>query len=307
MRALKPFKQSQGSLLEDYASRMGEALVKRRAELEARAARAEAEMAIKSRSEFLANMNHELRTPLNAIIGFATMLRDSEEYELGAEQRQSYAEFILQSADLLLGHINTLLDVAALESGKVEIHDQAIDVGVLLEESISRAKVRADAADVKIERLDSETGVFAWGDEQHLSQATDHLLQTAIKSSPKGGRVLVRAGLTDKGWVEIAIRDEGEGLSNEELYEALNAFKQTLRGLDRSWVGPGVSYAIAKTFVEMQGGRFSIESRIGEGTLVQISLPPPGEDDEMHDETDDDGFEIELENEQGAEREDDAA
>lgn len=308
MRALKPFTRSQGSLLDDYASRIGEALVKRRAELEARTARVEAETAIKARSEFLANMNHELRTPLNAIMGFATMLRDSEDYELGAEQRQSYAEYILQSADLLLGHINTLLDVAALESGKVEIHDQVIDLGALLEEAVNRAKIRAEAAEVTIEYVDKGEEAPAWGDQERLGQATDHLLHTAIKMSEKGGRILVRAGLTEKGWAEIAIRDEGEGLTSEELYDALDAFKQTLRGLDRSWVGPGVGYAIAKTFVEMQGGRFSIESRVGEGTLVQISLPPPGVEEESPDEDVEDDFEIEFEDDDhGAERKDDAA
>ncbi len=277
MRALKPFKANQGSRLAEYTSRMGEALVRRRAELEVRAARVEAEMAIKARSEFLANMNHELRTPLNAIMGFATMLRDSEDYELGAEQRQSYAEYILQSADLLLGHINTLLEVAALESGNVELNDQAIDFCVLVEDAINRARVRAEAAKVQIERRDDSVDVIGWGDAERLSQAADHLLQTAIKLSPEGGKILVRAGVTEKGWAEIAVRDEGEGLSNEDLYEALEAFKQALRGLDRSWVGPGVGYAIAKTFVEMQGGRFSIESRLGEGTLVQIALPPPAD------------------------------
>lgn len=275
MRALKPFKASQGSRLADYASRMGEALVRQRAELEVRAARVEAELAIKSRSEFLANMNHELRTPLNAIIGFATMLRDSEDYELGAEQSRSYAEYILQSADLLLGHINTLLDVAALESGGVELMDEAIDFAGLLGDAVERVRVRAEAAGVAIERIDEQTDVIGWGDAERLGQAVDHILQTAIKLSPEGGRVLVRAAVTDKGWAEIAVRDEGEGMTSEELYDALDAFKETLRGLDRSWVGPGVGYAIAKTFVEIQGGKFSIESRVGEGTLVQIALPPP--------------------------------
>ncbi len=289
MRALKPFMTSQGSGLADYASRLGDALARQRADLEARAARAEAEIAIKSRSEFLANMNHELRTPLNAIIGFATMLRDGEEFELGEEQRRSYAEYILQSADLLLGHINTLLDVAALESGKVEIEDEAIDVSAILAEAIDRARTRASAAEVSIERLDECGPVHGWGDPQRLGQAIDHLLQTAIKMSSKGGRILVRAATAKSDWAEIAIRDEGDGLDKEALYGALDIFKETLRGLDRSWMGPGVGYAIAKTFLEMQGGCFSIDSRVGEGTLVQISLPPAAavtrgsEETESHD------------------------
>ncbi len=274
MRAFKPIPGSQGSRLAEYGARMGEMLVRRRAELEARAARVEAEMAIKSRSEFLANMNHELRTPLNAIIGFATMLRDGEDYELGPEQRRTYAEYVLQSADLLLGHINTLLEVAALESGRVEISDGPIDLRALLDEAIERAKVRAAAAGVSIERRDDNLDVVGWGDPERFGQAADHLLQASIKLSDEGGRVFVRATRLDNGWVEIAVRDEGEGFTSEELYDALDAFKEVHRGLDRSFMGPGVGYAVAKTFVELQGGRFTIESRKGQGTLARIALPP---------------------------------
>jgi two-component system cell cycle sensor histidine kinase PleC len=274
MRAYKSPAGSQGSRLAEYGARMGEILVRRRAELEARAARVEAEMAIKARSEFLANMNHELRTPLNAIIGFATMLRDSEDYDLGPEQRRTYAEYVLQSADLLLGHINTLLEVAALDSGRVEISDGPIDLRALLDETVERAKVRAAAAGVAIDRRDDNLDVVGWGDAERFSQAADHLLQASIKLSAEGGRVFIRASRLDNGWVEIAVRDEGEGFTNEELFDALDAFKELHRGLDRSFMGPGIGYAVAKTFVEMQGGRFTIESRKGQGTLARIALPP---------------------------------
>ena len=275
MRTLKPFSAKEGSRLDDYTSRIGETLIRRRAELEARAARVEAELAIKARSEFLANMNHELRTPLNAIIGFATMLRDGQEYDLSNDQRVVYAEYVLQSADLLLGHINTILEVAALESGRVELTDNAIDVCVVLMDAIDRASVRANAAGVKIERRDDSVDIVGWGDLERFSQAADHLLQTAIKLSPNGGRIHVRAAMGDQNWAEIAVRDEGDGLTAEEIYSALDAFNETHRGLDRSFLGPGIGYAVAKTFVEMQGGRFSLESRKGQGTLARIALPPP--------------------------------
>ena len=275
MRTMRTVTQTQGSLISDYASRMSEALIRNRAEIEVRAARVEAELSIKARSEFLANMNHELRTPLNAIIGFATMLRDIDEYDLSAEQKKSYAEYILQSADLLLGHINTLLEIAALDSGNLELHDDVVDCCVTLEAAMTRAKIRADAAGVSIERRDEGEDVLAWGDTERIGQAIDHLLQTAIKSCPKSGRILVRACVEESGWAEIAIRDNGEGFDNKELHEALEAFKQVHRGLDRSFAGPGVGYAVAKTFVEMQGGRFFIKSRKGQGTLVRITLPPP--------------------------------
>ncbi|WP_411820546.1 HAMP domain-containing sensor histidine kinase [Hyphococcus formosus] len=274
MRTFKPFIEAKGGRLADYTARMAETLVRRRAEIAVRAARVEAELSIKARSEFLANMNHELRTPLNAIIGFATMLRDSEEYGIGPDQRQNYSEYILQSADLLLGHINTILEVASLESGGIEVNDGALNASEILGEAIDRAKIRADAAGVEIIRRDGLADLSAWGDAARFSQSTDHLLNTAIKLSDEGGKIYVKVTKVDQGWIELAVRDEGDGFTKAELTEALDAFSHSNRGLDRSFSGPGVGYAVAKTFIELQGGRFSIESRKGQGTLAKISLPP---------------------------------
>lgn len=275
MRALQLHLLSEGSLIADYAARMGEAMSRRRAETEVRAARMEADLSIKARSEFLANMNHELRTPLNAIIGFATMLRDGADYELSEEQKRSYSEYILQSADLLLGHINTLLEVAALESGGIELKDGVVDLGAVLAGAVDGVRIRADAAGVTVERRDRCEDAFVWGDEDRLRQALDHLLQIAVKSCEKGGKALVRLRIDDDGWGEIAIRDNGAGFKPADVKEALEAFSQPDRGLNRSFSGPGVGYAVAKTFVEMQGGRFVLKSREGEGTLAVISMPPP--------------------------------
>ncbi|MFZ5617886.1 MAG: sensor histidine kinase [Pseudomonadota bacterium] len=258
-----------------FASDMAEAMAVRRAALEAKAARAEAEMSIKARAEFLANMNHELRTPLNAIIGFGTMLKEGEAYKLTAEQRETYADYVLQSADLLLNHINTLLEAAALDGGELTIEPGAIDLSAALEDAVKRARIAADAAKVVIE-VKSDAGTAAgWGDPIRLGQAIDHIIRTAIKFSPEGARILVRASIEKDGWAEIAVRDRGEGMTAEAIEKALAAFQETHRGLDRSFAGPGVGLAIAKTFVELQGGRFSLKSKIGEGTLVRIALPPP--------------------------------
>lgn len=275
MRALNPFAANRGALIGSYTARLAEGLAVRRAEIEARTARIEAELSIKARSEFLANMNHELRTPLNAIIGFATMLKDGEAYQLSDEQRRSYAEYILQSGDLLLAHINTLLETAALDSGSVELVKDDSDLARILAEAVSRAVIAAEAAGVKIENRTAEKKLGCFADAERAGQAIDHLLRVALRASPKGGKVFVRANVSETGWPEIAVRDKGPGLSDEAIREAVSAFDQVHRGLDRSFAGPGVGYAIAKTFIEMQGGRFEIKSKLGEGVIVRIFLPPP--------------------------------
>jgi len=275
LRALTRNDRTTSSLMAEFAAGMAEAAAVRRAGLAANAARAAAEMSIKARSEFLANMNHELRTPLNAIIGFASMLKDTGRYSLTEEQRAAYADYILQSADLLLSHINTLLEAATLDGGELTLEPEAIDLAAALAEAVKRATIAADAAKVSFE-VKPETAVPAgWGDPVRLSQSLDHVLRTAIRFSPEGARILVRAGLDKDGWGEIAVRDRGQGLSAEEIEKALTAFSEVHRGLDRSFAGPGVGLAIAKSFIELQGGRFTVKSRPGEGTLVRIALPPP--------------------------------
>lgn len=286
MRALQLFHLSEGSLLADYSALMSEQLLRRRADLEVRAARAEAENAIKARSEFLANMNHELRTPLNAIIGFATMLGKAEEFNIDEERTGEYAQYILQSADLLLGHINTILEVAAFESGEIELSNRELDLDVLLTEAIERAKIRADAAGVTIVRKGEGDPILAWGDEVRVTQSIDHILKCALRACSEGGRILARAAYDDAGRPEIAVRDEGEGLTDDEVKDALTAFNEVHRGLDRAFSGPGVGYAIAKSFIEMQGGQFFIKSRKARGTFVRLVLPEPAFDaDDIDDPT----------------------
>jgi two-component system cell cycle sensor histidine kinase PleC len=271
--------KSSSSMMAAFAADMAPAMAMRRAACAAKAARAEAEMSIKARAEFLANMNHELRTPLNAIIGFGTMLKEAGAYNLTAEQRDAYADYILQSADLLLGHIDTLLEAAALDGGDLALEPAPIDLAAALGEAVKRAAIAADAAKVTLE-VKSDPGAAAegWGDAVRVGQAIDHVLRTAIKLSPEGERVLVRASVGADGWPEVAVRDRSAGMTPEEIERALTAFRETHRGLDRSFAGPGIGIAIAKTFVEMQGGRFSIKSKLGEGTLVRLSLPPPKRD-----------------------------
>lgn len=275
MRSLTKTDTASSALMSAFAAGMAEAMAVRRASQMARAARAEAEMTIKARADFFANMHHELRTPLNAIIGFGTMLKEGEAYKLSAEQRENYADYVLQSADLLLSHINTLLEAAALDSGHLSLEPDAVDLATALEDAVKRAKIAADAAKVIIDVKSEGEAATGWGDAVRTGQALDHVIRTAVKFTPEGGRILVRAAPEKDGWAEIAVRDRGPGMSAADIEKALSAFEDEHRGLDRSFAGPGIGLAIAKTFIEMQGGRFSMKSKVGEGTLVRISLPPP--------------------------------
>jgi two-component system cell cycle sensor histidine kinase PleC len=252
---------------------MAESLAVRRAARAVKSAREEADVSIRSRSEFLANMNHELRTPLNAIIGFSTMMRDEEAYNLPPEQRRSYAEYILQSADLLLAHINTILSIADIDAGSLMIESDAINAGAELKAAADRAAVAAVAAGVALEIKQGDAPA-AEGDSRRFGQALDHILRAAIAASSKGGKVLARVGASPAGGCEIAVRDFGEGYDAATINRMLNVFGETHRGLDKSLSGARVGLAVAKCVIEMQNGAFSIESRPGKGAIVRVVLPP---------------------------------
>ncbi|MFQ5563510.1 MAG: sensor histidine kinase [Parvularculaceae bacterium] len=273
MRVVNPFAASSGSLIGAYAERMADSLARRRAEQEARAAREQGELLFRSRSQFLANMNHELRTPLNAIIGFATMLKDTESYDLDPGQRRAYADYVLQSADLLLSHINTILEIAALESGSLEMERTTIDLGELVRNAVERVRITAEAAGVRIVDKTADAPVYALIDAERVAQALDHVLRTAIGASTAGGKVLIRTNFDDNGGPEIAVRDAGEGLSAQEAEDALNAFESIQLDLDQSLAKPGAGLAISRKFLEMQGGALFLKSRKGRGTLARLTLP----------------------------------
>jgi two-component system cell cycle sensor histidine kinase PleC len=270
-----PYQQK--SLLESYVDRYSDTLAHRRASLKAHAAKIEAELAYKARGEFLANMNHELRTPLNAIVGFAQMLKEAKSYGLSDEQTTEYLDYILNSADLLLGHINTILELAAAESGGAKMSRREVGVHELVAGAVEQHQALAEAAGVV---LDSsvDDGLPALNvDPDKIDTALHHLIENAITYCEEGGEVsvLARPGRRINGhdWVYIAVEDTGEGMTPEELDRAMRAFEQAHQGLHRKYDGTGLGLPIAKSFIELNGGRFDIKSQKGVGTKVRFALP----------------------------------
>ncbi len=269
------------SYLDRYVDQYRDLTNRRRANVALRAAHVEAELAYKARGEFLANMNHELRTPLNAIIGFANMMKDAETYGLSKEQTTEYLEYILQSSDLLLGHINTILDLASAESG-AKIVRQKIDSLELLEHTVGKYRAMAKQAVVSLNLSSDPNLPKVDVDPDRIDTALSHLIENAITYCDEGGRVdvMVRRGRRTghQDWLYIAIKDNGAGMTNEELARALKAFEQVHQGLNRRFEGAGIGLPIAKAFIELNGGRFDVKSRKGQGTTVRFALPAIAEE-----------------------------
>jgi two-component system, sensor histidine kinase len=227
----------------------------------------------RAKSLFLANMSHELRTPLNAIIGFGEMMHREIVGPIGVPAYKEYAQHIHESGMHLLSLVEEMLDLAKVEAGKLQIERQPTQPGVLLAESLVMLRLAAEAAKVE---LVVEGDPASWpaldGDAVKLKQVFMNLIGNAIKFTPAGGRVTV-SGETDTGTLRIRIRDTGIGIGAQDIPLVQQPFYRVNSVLDGKHQGAGLGLPFAKSVVELHGGMLEIESKLGIGTTVTVTLP----------------------------------
>ncbi|MDK9703065.1 MAG: response regulator [Sulfuritalea sp.] len=236
------------------------------------------------KSEFLASMSHELRTPLNAIIGFSEVLRDGIAGEVSEQQRE-YLGDILNSGTHLLELINDILDLSKVESGKMALELEWLEVENLLHSSLSIVRERAVTHRLTLELQAADAGALC-ADPRKLKQIAYNLLSNAVKFTPDGGRVTVTArrlpardvpvttppsGITE--FVEIAVTDNGIGIAREDQARLFAAFTQIDSSLSRRHEGTGLGLALVKRLAELHGGAVGIESAPGKGSTFRVWLP----------------------------------
>jgi len=240
---------------------------------ELRVAKEEAETASRSKSEFLANTSHELRTPLNAIIGFADLLAGQKFGPLGNPRYVGYAVDIRDSGQHLLELINDVLDLSKVEYGKLELLEEPVDVAAAAESCLRLMRPRAEAAQVGL-AAELPPGLPALrADDRRLKQILLNLLSNAVKFTPAGGSVVLRARADAEGF-HLSVADTGIGIADGDLAKALSPFGQVDSRLARRYSGTGLGLPLTKAMVELHGGRLRIDSRVGAGTTVTVSLPP---------------------------------
>ena len=230
----------------------------------------EVEAASRNKSEFLANMSHELRTPLNAIIGFSEVLSERMFGEINEKQAE-YIGDILQSGQHLLSLINDILDLSKIEAGRMELELSDFDLPSAVENTLTLVRERAVRREITLERtLDERLGTIL-ADERKVRQVLLNLLSNALKFTPEGGKIDVRAALND-GAAAISVTDNGVGIAPEDLEKVFEEFRQ-VGTVSKKVEGTGLGLAISRKFIELHGGKIWVTSQVGTGSTFAFTLP----------------------------------
>ena len=232
------------------------------------------QVASQHKSQFLANMSHELRTPLNAIIGLTEMLREEAEGPEFAGFTEPL-ERVNRAGKHLLGLINDVLDLSKIEAGRVELHEEDFDLGVLARDLVVTAQPLADKNANRLVLECASGSAPMRGDEMRLRQVLLNLLSNACKFTDNG-TVTLRISGSNPGDVpgyEIRVADTGIGMTAEQLAKIFSEFTQADASTTRRYGGTGLGLAISKRLVEMMGGTIAAESAPGEGSTFSVWLP----------------------------------
>ena len=235
--------------------------------------RAEAELANETKTAFLANMSHELRTPLNAILGFSEIIARECLGPVGSQRYREYAGDIHNSGSHLLSLINDLLDVAKIESGRMEIEPNLIEIGRALDAALKFIAVRANERRqiLRIDIAPDASTVFA--DERALRQIVINLVTNAVKFTQEGGSIEICARRNGGSEFVLMVADNGPGIPKDRLNHIFKPFARIDNRYDRKSGGTGLGLALVRGLAELHGGRAWIESEEGEGTKAFVAFP----------------------------------
>lgn len=238
----------------------------------AEAAREEAEIANAAKSKFLSSMSHELRTPMNAILGFGQLMAADTETPL-AEKHRTYVDYILTSGNHLLGLIREVLDLATIESGRLQIDIEAMDPGTVINTTIEMAEIHARK--YQVELINHCKGVslpVVLGDRMRFSQVLLNFLTNAIKYNRPGGQVILNHEIIEGHFLRLVVTDTGPGIEASKLPHLFTPFHRL--GLEDSGIeGSGIGLVIAKEFVALMNGNLGYETEAGKGSSFWFEVP----------------------------------
>ena len=240
--------------------------------IELASARDLAETANRVRGQFLANMSHELRTPLNAVLGFSEVMQKELFGPLGDARYREFATDIHNSGRHLLDIIGSILDLAKIDAGKLELHEEDVDMVDVMQVCGRLMMDSARSGGVALTVRLPGSSVVMRADLTRIKQILLNLLSNAIKFTPAGKDVELSGEIREQGFV-LTFTDSGIGMSEEETETAMQPFRQIDSSLARRYQGTGLGLPLTKSLVELHGGALEIHSRLGHGTTVIVRFP----------------------------------
>ncbi|MFD1703075.1 histidine kinase dimerization/phospho-acceptor domain-containing protein [Methylopila henanensis] len=241
----------------------------KKAEEELIAAKRQAERANAQKSDFLAKVSHEIRTPLNAIIGFAEVMMEERFGAVGNERYKEYLRDIHLSGGHLISLVNDLLDLSKIEAGKLELDFADVDLNEAATQAVALLQPQANREHIIIRTSLARSLPRVRADQRSIRQIVLNLASNAVKFTPAGGQVIVATALNDLGEPVIRVRDTGVGMSRKEQALALEPFRQLpVSGRE----GAGLGLPLTKALAEANNAVFSLQSAVGEGTLVEVTF-----------------------------------
>ncbi len=238
-----------------------------------REAKERAEIANRAKSEFLANMSHELRTPLNAIIGFSEIIMNRIFGSEHMERYDNYARDINNSGRHLLSIIDEILDLSKIEAGQEALDEGTIDLGELIASTSRLFNGRFEQAELALKIEIPSPGLMVLCDTTKLKQCLSNLLSNSLKFTPARGQVAILAGITHRGDLAITVSDTGVGIASIDIPTVMAPFGQVESAFQRAHSGTGLGLPLTRALIELHGGTFEIDSVLGKGTTVTLTLP----------------------------------
>jgi len=224
------------------------------------------------KSQFLSNISHELRTPLNAIIGFSNVLHDGM-VDSSSPKYKEFLGYIVSGGRHLLQLINNLLDLAAIEAGKIKFSPESVDLPALMHDVVAVLGALSMEKHIDVE-VDADPALArVYLDPGRLKQVMYNYLSNALKFTPEGGSVAIRTRIMSDALFRLEVADTGPGIEQDHIAQLFSEFYQIESGTAKSNQGTGLGLALTRHLVEAQGGSVGVSSVRGEGSVFFAVLP----------------------------------